>query len=213
MEELIKVQELEGKLHITTPYSEEFIAKIKKVRGAKWDSTNKVWTTPCEEKKVVYKILDDLFCYKGDQTAYKRFRLKAIDKINAFCGAVCLGGFEVVSAKGRDSGTRWASYVTVICDRSTSGGSIKNWATIILQGCIFELYLPSTFFVEFDYSQEYEIKQIEDDTGKADEAAAARKEDGKLKSDYETLKKTYEDLLLKYNELLLKYHQLNMIAK
>jgi len=89
VEDLIKVQELEGKLHITTPYSEEFIAKIKKVRGAKWDSTNKVWTTPCEEKKVVYKILDDLFCYKGDQTAYKRFRLKAIDMDNKLICPEC----------------------------------------------------------------------------------------------------------------------------
>jgi len=39
-----------GELELVFPYNEEYIAKVKEIRGRRWDKDNKKWLIPdCEE--------------------------------------------------------------------------------------------------------------------------------------------------------------------
>lgn len=61
------------------------------------------------------------------------------EDVSEWHGPVTLLGRAIASASGRDSGARIGEGTMFIAGKPTSGGSVKNWYTIVPAGCVVKL--------------------------------------------------------------------------
>lgn len=66
-------------------------------------------------------------------------RLTATEEIYEGKGAIFFAGRPIARATGRDSGARLGHGVVLLSGRADSGGSMKNWATVIDEGSVLEV--------------------------------------------------------------------------
>ena len=136
----ISITELDGNIFIASPYNPDFVSRIK-VAGAKWDASGKTWVMDTRAIETAREILRDV--YGEDDRGGERVTVRvtvgedALEKLQ--CPVVILGR-TVASAQGRDSGARIGEGVSFIRDAPSSGGSVKNWRTIVPAGSVFDLY-------------------------------------------------------------------------
>jgi len=122
----------DGKIGISAPYHVGFIKRIK-AAGGTWDKNDKTWVVSESNLEVARRAMraeygrDDLPC----DTC--RVELIANGNIHVTGGPVYLLGRWVAEATGRDSGAKINPDVAVE-GKVRSGGSVKNWATIIEAG-------------------------------------------------------------------------------
>lgn len=55
----VNISKHESELIISFDYSKERIAKVKSIKGHKWNVTDKIWTVPFTEENLI--LLKDLF--------------------------------------------------------------------------------------------------------------------------------------------------------
>jgi len=129
-----------GKIAITSPYNPTFVSRIKKA-GGKWDGTSKTWV--CDERTIeaVRSIMREV--YGQDDHPQELVNVKVTmseDGIGEYHGPIVLFGRAIASAWGRDSGARIGDGVGFEKGGCESGGSAKNWKTIIKGGSVFTIF-------------------------------------------------------------------------
>lgn len=134
---MMKIEVANGVANVYTPYNPEFVKKIKGIGGAKWNGTQKCWSIPETAVEAVREIMTDVYGY-SDVKENETVSLKV-----TFNEAICSGRSDVVlfgkvlaHAYGRDSGARVGDDVAYISGGATSGGSAKNWDSIVKEGSI-----------------------------------------------------------------------------
>lgn len=121
-----------GSAMVYTPYNQDFVKKIKLVGGAKWDAENKCWIVPEKFVDIVREIMIDVYGY-SDISTNDSVALKITFNEDAyeFNSDVTLFGKTISSARGRDSGARVGLDVSFLSGGVESGGSVKNWKSIV----------------------------------------------------------------------------------
>ena len=144
----IKVTVKDGRASIYTPFNRDFVAAIKSnIGGRKWDADNKCWTVPEEALPQVRQIMmsiygeTDLPDAGGSVTVKVTFK----EEYSSRCADVVIFKKVLASARGRDSGARPGDDVTFLEGEPTSGGSCKNWESVVPAGCVVLLrHVPLT---------------------------------------------------------------------
>ena len=137
---MIEIKIKKGTLLIYTPYNAKFVSAIKKIGGAKWDSVNKCWTAPEEFVDAVREIIMEIYGYT-DVVKNESVTLKVVfnEEAKEDRKDVTLFGKILSHAIGRDSGARVGDDVAMIKGNIRSGGSVKNWVSVVEEGSTFIL--------------------------------------------------------------------------
>ena len=129
-----------GKISIETPYNPEFVRRIKRA-GGKWNPNNKTWE--CDERSIdaVRVIMREVYGEDDMPQELVTVYVKVGDNpIEEHTGPVVMFGRTIASAFGRDSGAKLGDGVCFSAGGATSGGSAKNWYTILRANSEFTIY-------------------------------------------------------------------------
>lgn len=129
-----------GKLAVDSPYNPVFVKRIKKA-GGKWNASNRTWEVDERSIDTVRSIMREV--YGQDDLPQELVTVKVTigDKsLNEWRAPVVLFGRIIASARGRDSGARPGEGVCFEKGGCDSGGSMKNWYTIVSAGSEITIY-------------------------------------------------------------------------
>lgn len=162
----IKVTIKDGRASIYTPFNRDFVAAIKSnIGGRKWDSDERCWTVPEESLSEVRKIMMDVYGETDlpDTCGSVTVRVTFKDEWSVKRDDAVLFRKVLASARSRDSGARPGEDVTYLEGEPTSGGSCKNWESVVPAGSVVLLrHVPLTVW-EQDKDSEYYTAEIVDE--------------------------------------------------
>lgn len=134
---MMKIEVMNGKANVYTPYNPDFVKKVKGIGGAKWNGSEKCWEIPETAIEAAREIMCEVFGY-SDVKENETISLKITfnEKVEEPKSDVVLFGKILSHAKGRDTGAKVGDDVAYICGGGTSGGSVKNWYSIVRDGSV-----------------------------------------------------------------------------
>lgn len=138
----MKIEMNADRASVFTPYNADFVRRLKGgIGGAKWNPSEKCWTVPASSVDAVREIMMDVYGETDvpEAAAKLKLRVKATDILTEGRGPVTLFGKTVSSARGRDSGAFAGDGVCFVAGNPTSGGSVKNWTSVVPEGSEFIL--------------------------------------------------------------------------
>lgn len=129
------------KAYLSTPYNADFVKRIRNVSGAKWDPTRIAWRIDAAAVDDARAIMRDVYG-EDDQTSGKKVKVKLhfSRRTYAYRGSVTIYGKTLSKASSRDSGAWSGEDVSFIAEAPESGGSMKNWASVVPEGAIVILH-------------------------------------------------------------------------
>lgn len=133
----IKIKIVGDRAMLTTPYNADFVSRIKGIGGARWDGDAKAWTIPADAVDAAREIMRAVYGQDDNPASGGRLlklRLKAARSMDSTCGDVTLYGKCLSRAIGRDSGARCGEGVAYVSGSPESGGSAKNWTSVVPAG-------------------------------------------------------------------------------
>lgn len=128
-----------GRAKIYTPYNAEFVARIKLLSG-RWNASDRCWSVP---ESALEDVRDAMRAIYGRDDRPVADTVNVIlrfgGSVNAHCSAVTLLGRTIARAWGRDSGAKPGDGVMFLEGEPDSSGSMRNWYTVVPQGCVVKL--------------------------------------------------------------------------
>lgn len=115
---------------IESPYNPDFVNRVKKM-GGKWSAEGKVWIVDARNVEAVRVAMREVYGMDDMPTDLVSVRVTCSKPVLVWHGPVVVFGRIVASARGRDSGARIGEGVAFLKGRAKSGGSVKNWETIV----------------------------------------------------------------------------------
>ena len=168
-----------GTVNVYTPYNRDFVAGIKRIGGARWNTNAKCWNIPEAGLEDARQMMQR--CYgetdipqEGQKMVTIRIRFD--NNYAERCSGVAAFGKTLAVARGRDSGARVGEDAILEEGSITSGGSAKNWTTEIAAGSVFRITVPESIYKAEKDSWNVEV--VED--AKEDRRAALIAEREKL---------------------------------
>lgn len=149
-------QKTAGICTLKAEYNTILVEKCKRLGGT-FDRDTGAWVfSGCVADEV--EKLDEVF-----NSEKVTVEITAIDRI--FCygndgNFPSFLGYTLARAKDRDSGASLQHGVALIEGEVSSGGSRKNWATIVESGSVFRLQVPQQLLVLDDLNGEFEVKVL-----------------------------------------------------
>ena len=155
-----------GRIYIDTPYNPDFVTRIKAL-GARWDAGRKQWYTDERNLEAVRQAMRKVYGQDDRPAKLVSVRVRLTREVSALNKPVTLFGRTVASATGRDSGARLGEGVAFETKRPTSGGSVKNWRTVIPDESVILIHdLPETAVTDkIDWDDKYGTVEIIADGG------------------------------------------------
>lgn len=130
----------DGKASIRTPYNIEFVQRVK-LMGGKWDSSSRRWVVDERRVEAVRAAMTEVYGRSDlEPGELVKVRVTFDNGYHECCGPITLFGATIASASGRDSGARVGDRVVFLSGEPYSGGSAKNWLTVIRSGSQIEIY-------------------------------------------------------------------------
>lgn len=164
---------------VYTPYNASFVSAIRKIGGAKWDAEGKAWMVPTASLPQVREIMRNIWGEDDRMDTVKRVsvRLTFADECTEWHGPVEIFGKVLSSATGRDSGARVGEDVFYTAGGPASGGSVKNWRSVVEEGSVVVLSsVPETILDEAALPCGVTMEVIEDDNFETRSALIDEKE-------------------------------------
>lgn len=176
----MKIKIEDGTAKVFTPYNPEFVRRIKTVGKAKWNGSEKCWQVSELAVEAVREIMMEVYGETDIPDCGEKIsvRVKFVKEHDAFREAFTLFGKTIASAFGRDSGARTGDEAIFVQGAPRSGGSMKNWLTIIPKDCIVELHNVPKALVEANDDDGIEIQILEN---KIDRTALLAEKENLLK--------------------------------
>ena len=136
---IISITRSGSDISVASPFHPAFVNRAKEL-GGKWDSTAKVWTFDARDEDDVRALCREVYGTDGSADT-KLVDVRITFKSGARAGqrAVYVCGREIARAWGRDSGAKLGEGVKLVEGRVRSGGSAKNWETVIDAGSVLVL--------------------------------------------------------------------------
>ena len=113
-------------------YNTRLVDECKKL-GGRWDKDTKTWVF----LDYVSDRVDELDELYNSRLAVIEVTVK--QTVSWMHDSVYFLGYPIATATGRDSGAKVNEHVSLISGSFTSGGSIKNWDTVVKSGAVFRL--------------------------------------------------------------------------
>ena len=131
-----------GRALLKTPYNAEFVSAIKGIGGARWNAGCRAWEIPEEALPQARDLMTRIYGESDIPSGGKRVSLKLtfMKDFRELHGPVTLFGKTVAAAHGRDTGARVGDDVVFLEGAPTSGGSARNWETIVPEGSVVVLH-------------------------------------------------------------------------
>lgn len=128
-----------GIANIYTPYNRKFIEQIKRI-DSKWNAEEKCWTVKEDAIDVVRQIMMDVYG-ETDEVAIEtvNIKVKVVEECSIRKAEVMFLGKTLSRAFGRDTGAKVGEDVYYLEGGCTSGGSMRNWTSIVKKGSVIEL--------------------------------------------------------------------------
>lgn len=134
---MITISVSDKNIRVASPYNPEFVAGAKRL-GARWSAP--VWIFDARDEDRVRDLCREVYGDDGRGLAQVcTLRLRFVDDYTASCDAVRIAGREVARAFGRDSGAKLGEGAVLLEGSINSGGSAKNWKTLVRQDSIILL--------------------------------------------------------------------------
>jgi len=184
----------ESLLLVNIEYCPQAIRKIKNLGQAKWDKTMKGWLV---SKPYEVELKDILLEYYGTDGSFsdKRVNIELVanQDIKMCQKPVLFAGKTLAQAFHRDSGARVGQNVALIEGSINSGGSSKNWETIVEKGSRFKLIHVNEQLLSFENDKLFTYKIM--DSNKPQKLSRLRRvSDEELIAECLTRKLTVEHL-------------------
>lgn len=168
---------------VYTPYNTDFVSAVRRIGGSRWDRSRKCWEFPAQAIDAVRLIMKEVYGETDIETAEKvSVRVTFTDELCGDRKPVTLFGKTIASAFGRDSGAKVGEDVAFINKMPRSGGSVKNWLTVVPKGAVAEI--RDVVLANVKAGPEYTVEFIKKDA-----------------PDIDALRKEKEMLLLRLNEI------------
>ncbi len=137
MNNMIRIETNNGKASLFTPYNPDFVKAVKKIGGAAWDGKEKCWTVPEAQVPAARFIMEEIYGY-SDKIPNEPVTVLVTfhDDVWEQREDLVLFGKILAHAYERDSGAKPGEDVAYIQGDITSGGSRKNWLSIVKKGSI-----------------------------------------------------------------------------
>ena len=165
-----------------TPYNPEFVKRIKKFSDARWNSGEKCWTIDESNLGDARVIMKEIYGYADNEINEKvTLKIHVKESVSKKHGDVILFGKILSHATGRDSGARSGSDVAYIHGSAYSGGSAKNWESVVSEDSEILLHnVNKNLYEEYleNPQEEYEIEVV---TDSIDSAALKQEKERLLK--------------------------------
>lgn len=113
--------------------------------GGRWIAEEKSWIFPDFVEDEV-EILDEK--YNSPLIAVE---IKFPEGAAEFNASIYVAGYCIATACGRDSGAEIAPDVAFITGCADSGGSVKNWKTVITENAVIRMRIPELCLEDIDY--------------------------------------------------------------
>lgn len=176
----LQIRKENGKAKVYTPYNSDFVKAIRQVGGAKWNPADKCWETPESAVDAIRRIMTKVYGH-SDISEDETMTLKVTftEARSTTCDAEQLFGKVLARAFGKTSGAKIGDDVAYISGGATSGGSVKNWQSIVEEGSVAILSNVSKALYEKDKDAEGIVIEIMD--GKPDRAQLLAEKERLLK--------------------------------
>lgn len=131
---------VDDKAKVFTPYNSSFVSRIKGINNAKWDAQNKCWAIPAAMIEPVREIMRDVYgCADNDVAETVKVRVRVLRILEGKRAPVEFMGKILSRAYGRDSGASPGEDVAYVSGQCRSGGSVKNWHSVVDEGSVIIL--------------------------------------------------------------------------
>lgn len=151
---MIKKINKNGKILVYTPYNSEFVVKIKRIGGAKWNGDEKCWMVDEDREAELNEILMDVYGETGDeQKKIVAARVTFNRGVTADRDPIRMFGKDVIIATGKHSGAWMGVDVELESGKITSGGSNTFWETIVESGATILVHNLSEKLIEREINQ------------------------------------------------------------
>ncbi|MEZ9056854.1 hypothetical protein [Vibrio pelagius] len=147
-----EVQAEQGIVSLKADYNSQLVKECRKLGGS-WDKEQNVWIFPgfvADEVEELNEIYN---------SAPITVEITSIEEIREYGKGIEFIGRPLCRAFGRDSGARIDSDIALISGYATSGGSHKNWATILNEDSVLRLQIPSAI-LEIHQDDRFDVKII-----------------------------------------------------
>ncbi|MBN8102838.1 hypothetical protein [Vibrio vulnificus] len=148
----VEAQAEQGIVSLKADYNSQLVKECRKLGGS-WDKEQSAWIFPGFVANEVEE-LDEIY-----NSAPITVEITAIDEIREYGKGIEFLGCPLCRAFGRDSGARIDSDIALISGYATSGGSQKNWATVLNEDSVLRLQVPSTI-LEKHQDDRFDVKII-----------------------------------------------------
>lgn len=133
---MVSIASTGTKVEVKAPYHPDFPHNAKRL-GGKWN--NSAWSFDARDEDRVRELCRKIYGTDGTSADLVSVRLTAKTDITALQGGIFAAGRCVARATGRDSGAKLGDGVILLSGRVTSGGSMKNWRTYVIEGSVVEV--------------------------------------------------------------------------
>lgn len=89
-------------------------------------------------------------------------QIKAKDRLSSWRSAVQFCGYVIAKAWDRDAGANLGQGVSQMSGHIDSGGSMKNWATIVNEGSEFRLQILKSMLAKARTSEKWDVKTLDE---------------------------------------------------
>lgn len=170
---MLKITESAGKIAIHTPYSPEFARKAR-LLGARWSPDTRAWIADARATESVRAAMVAVWGADDRPAELVTVHVVLTKEVSERLGPVTLFGRIIASASGRDSGARVGDGVAFTRLAPRSGGSVKNWDTVVPNGSHITIYDVPRRAVEegLDWNDDLGTLTIEEPESAADQRAA-----------------------------------------
>lgn len=125
---------------LVAPYHPDIVNAMRALNGS-FDRVNGYWLVDEDDENTLRELAKDVFGTDDFASSEKAtVRLTFKKTISEEHGSIFLGGREIAKASGRDSGAKLGEKVVLIDGKlPSSGGSVKNWKTVIFENSVLDL--------------------------------------------------------------------------
>lgn len=152
-----------GVAKVITPYNADFVARIKNIGGRRWNGSEGCWEVPETEVNTVRSFMMDVFGETDMATDDEKVTVKVTfnDMESKRRESIVLFGKTIARAWGRDSGAKVGEDVTLLSGSVTSGGSVKNWTTVVREGTVLKVRNVPRKALEMDTDLDVTVEVME----------------------------------------------------
>lgn len=130
-----------GRTKIYTPYNPDFVREIKKIGGARWNSSSRCWSVPEGMTDAVREIIKSVYGYTDQDPATEMVNVIVRFKSDVYKTQDSYDMFGKVLSRAwsRDSGAITGDDVIYLEGNPESGGSKKHWDSIVPEGSVVKI--------------------------------------------------------------------------